>query len=92
LSEDQFTVTSSPGIRNPEKRVTDIVVRELKRVKPDTWGYVQVHEVWSTEEETNRRPRHFCICKLGTVPGSMSCVEKKFELQGREELFYKEGD
>ncbi len=24
------------------------------------------------------------ICKLGTVPGSMSCVEKKFELQVRK--------
>ena len=40
--EDQFTVTSSAGIRNREKRVADIVVRELKRAKPDVcasvWG------------------------------------------------------
>ena len=28
------------------------------------------------------RPGHFWICKLGTVPGSMSCVEQKFDLQG----------
>ena len=31
-------VTSSVGIRNHEKRVTDMVVRELKRAKPDAWG------------------------------------------------------
>ncbi len=31
--EDQFTVTSSAGIWNHEKRVVDIVVRELKRTK-----------------------------------------------------------
>ena len=35
------------------------------------------------------RPGHFWICKLGTVPGSMSCVEKKFELQGRKWEEYK---
>ena len=29
-------------------------------------------------------PGHFWICKFGTVPGSMSCVEKKFEFQGRK--------
>ena len=34
-------------------------------------------------------PGHFWICKLGTVPGSMSCVEKKFELQGRKWEEYK---
>jgi hypothetical protein len=56
-------------------------VRELKRAKPDAWGYVQAREVRSTEEEVNMWPGHFWICKLGTVPGSMSYVEKKFELQ-----------
>ena len=30
-TEDQFTVTASAGIRNREKRVAEIVVRELKR-------------------------------------------------------------
>ncbi len=43
------------------------------------------------------RPGHFWICKLGTVPGNMSCVEKKFELQGHkwEEYMgtrYSDGD
>ena len=28
------------------------------------------------------RPGQFWICKLGTVPGRMSCVEQKFDLQG----------
>ena len=41
-------------------------------------------EVWSTEEEAHMCPGHFWICKFGTVPGSMSCVEKKFELQSRK--------
>ncbi len=52
-TEDQFTVTSSAGIRNRENRVAEIVVRELKRVKPDVWGCVQAREVWSTDEETH---------------------------------------
>jgi hypothetical protein len=59
-------------------------VRELKRTKPGAWGCVQVHEEWSTEEEAHSRRVHFWICKLGTFPGTMSCVEKKFELQIRK--------
>ncbi len=51
--EDQLTVTSSAGIRNHEKRVADIVVRELRRIKPGAWRCIQAREVWSTEEETN---------------------------------------
>ena len=27
---------------------------------------------------------HFWICKFGTVLGSMTCVEEKFELQGHK--------
>ena len=79
-TEDQFTVTASAGIRNRVQRVAEIVVRELKRTKPGVWGCVQTHEVWSTEEEVHLCPGHFWICKFGTVPGSMSCVEKKFEM------------
>jgi hypothetical protein len=87
--EDQFTVTSSAGIRNREKRVADIVVRDLKRAKPDVWGCIQAREVWSSEEEAHMCPGHFWICKFGTVPGSMSCVEKKFEFQVRKWEVYK---
>jgi uncharacterized protein (DUF111 family) len=82
--EDQFTVTSSAGIRNREKRAADTVARELKRAKPGVWGCIQAREVWSTEEEVNMRSGHFWICKLGTFPGSMTCVERKFELQDRK--------
>ena len=64
-------------------------MRELKRAKHDVWGYVQAREVWSTEEETHLRPGHFWICKFGTVPGSMTCVEKKFEFQTRKWEEYK---
>jgi hypothetical protein len=58
------------------------VVRELKRAKPVAWVCIQAPEVWSTEEEANMRPGHFWICKLGKFPGSMTCVERKFEFQG----------
>ncbi len=44
---------SSAGIRNREKRVADIVVRELKRGKPVAWECIQAREVWSTEEEVS---------------------------------------
>ena len=37
----------------------------------------------------NMRSGHFWICKFGTVPGSMSCVEKKFKLQTRKWEEYK---
>ncbi len=83
-TEDQFTVTSSSGIWIHKKRLSDIVVRELKRAKPGVWEYIQDREVWSTEEETSIRSGHFWICKFGTVPDRMTCVEKKFELQGRK--------
>jgi hypothetical protein len=71
-------------MRNREKRVADIVVRELKRAKPGVWGCIQAREVWSSEEETNMWTGHFWICKLGTFPGGMTCVERKFELQDRK--------
>ena len=88
-TEGQFTVTASAGIRNRVQRVSEIVVRELKRAKPGVWGCVQAVEVWSTEEEVHLSPGHFWICNFGTVPGSMSCVEKKFELQTRKWEEYK---
>jgi hypothetical protein len=34
-TEDEFTVTSSPGIRNRDVRVAEIVARELEKTKPD---------------------------------------------------------
>jgi hypothetical protein len=37
-TEDQFIVTVKAGILNREKRVAEIVVRELKRAKPGAWG------------------------------------------------------
>ena len=47
--------TSAPMAMLVEKRVADIVVRELKRTKPGVWGCIQAREVWSSEEETNMR-------------------------------------
>ncbi len=41
-TEGEFTVTTSPGIRNCDVRVAEIVARELEKAKPDKWGYVQL--------------------------------------------------
>ncbi len=65
-------------------------MRELKRAKPGAWGCVRAREVWSTEEEAHMRTGHFWICKVGTVPGSMSCAEKEFELQVRKWEEYRD--
>jgi hypothetical protein len=77
-TEDEFTVTASSGIRNRDVRVAEIVVREIEKAKPDKWGCVQARELWSSQEERQVRPGHFWLLKFGKVPGSNSCVEKKF--------------
>jgi hypothetical protein len=46
-TEDEFTVTTSPGIRNRDVRVAKIVARELEKAKPDKWGCVQAREIWT---------------------------------------------
>jgi hypothetical protein len=65
-------------------RVAEIVSRELEKAKPDKWGYVQTHELWSPQEERQVCPGHFCLLKFGKVPGSNNCVEKKFKLGTRQ--------
>ena len=57
-TEEQFVVTSTSGIRDHDKRVPEIVTRDLEKAKPDKWGYVQVRELWSPKEETHMRPGH----------------------------------
>jgi hypothetical protein len=50
-TEVEFTVTASSGNRDRDLRVakcnSEIVVRELEKDKPDKWGCVQTHELWS---------------------------------------------
>lgn len=70
-------------------RVAEIVVRELEKAKPDKWGCVQARELWSPQEERQVRPGHFWLLKFGKVPGSNSCVEKKFKLGTRKYEEYK---
>jgi len=57
------------------KRVEEIVVRELGKVKPDKWGCVQVRDLWSPKDsyrETHMRPGHNWLLKFGKVlPGGM---------------------
>jgi hypothetical protein len=38
----------SSGIRDHDKRFVELVVREVEKVKPVKWGYVQDHKL-STE-------------------------------------------
>ena len=85
-TEDEFTVTASSGIRDRDARVAEIVARELEKTKPDKWGCVQSHELWSPQEES---PGHFLSLKFGKVAGSNSCVEKKFKFGARKYEEYK---
>jgi hypothetical protein len=50
-TEVEFTVTVSSGLRYRDVRVAEIVEREIEKAKPDKWGYVQSHELWSPQEE-----------------------------------------
>ena len=70
-------------------RVAEIVARELQKAKPDKWGCVQSHELWSPKEERQVCPGHSWVLKFGKVPGSNSCVEKKFKLDTRKYEEYK---
>jgi hypothetical protein len=88
-TEDQFTVTASSGIRDRDVRVAEIVTRELEKTKPDKWGCVQARERWSPQEERQVSPGHFWLLKFGKVPGSNSCVEKKFKFGARKYEEYK---
>ena len=83
-----FTVTASSGIRNRDVRVPEIVVRDLEKATPDKWGCVQARELWSPQEDRQVRPGHLWL-KFGKVPGSKSCVEKKFKLGTRKYEEYK---
>jgi hypothetical protein len=89
-TEDEFTVTASSGIWNRDVRVAEIVVRELEKAKPDKRGCVQAREIWSPQEESQVCPGHFYLLKFGMVPGSNSCVEKKFQLGTRKYEEYKD--
>ncbi len=53
-----------------DARVAEIVSRELEKTKPDKWGCVQVHELWSPQEERDVRPGHFWVLKFDKVDGS----------------------
>ncbi len=53
-------------------RVAEIVVRESEKAKPDKWGCVQVHELWSPQEESRVRPGHLWLLKFASeAPVSM---------------------
>jgi hypothetical protein len=96
-TEDQFVLTASPGIRDRDTRVVEIVSREIEKAKPGKWGCVQARELWSPKEEADVRPGHYWLLKFGKVDGSMSCVEKEFKLGPRkseeyEGLRFRHGD
>jgi hypothetical protein len=62
--QDEFPATSSSGIRNRDVRVAEIVAREPEKAKPDKWGCVQAHDLWSPQEESQVRPGHFWLLKF----------------------------
>jgi hypothetical protein len=77
------------ALRKRDVRVAEIVVRDLEKAKPDKWGCVLPREFWSLPEERKVCPGHFWLLKFGKVPGSNSCVEKKFQLGTRKYEEYK---
>ena len=77
------------GIWDRDTRVSEIVARELQKTKPGKWGYVQVCEIWSPNEETHVCPGHNWLLKFVKVFGSMTCVEKEFILVPRKYEEYK---
>jgi hypothetical protein len=54
-------------MRDRDKRVAEIVSRELEKVKPGKWGYVQDRELWSPKEEVHVCPGHYWLLKFGKV-------------------------
>ena len=55
--EDKFTVPPAVGIEEREKRVVVWITKELPKTKTGvSWGCVQTHGLWSTEEEVHTRP------------------------------------
>ena len=45
-----FVVTESSGIRDQDKRVAEIVVRELEKTKPDKWDVYTFANVLDTTD------------------------------------------
>ncbi len=87
-TEDQSQVHSHIISRDSESRETGSRYCCEGARKGQTWR-VDVYRLAKcgqlraslllAEEEANMRSGHFWICKVGTVPGSMTCVEKKFD-------------
>jgi hypothetical protein len=76
------------GIKEREKRIKEILNKEIPKAKPGNWACVQARELWSTEEEVHFRPGHHWLCELGDAGDGTSC-EKKFELGPRQWEDYK---
>jgi hypothetical protein len=57
----------SSGIRDHDKRFVELVVREVEKVKPVKWGYVQDHKLWSPNEEAHVCPGHYWLLKFENV-------------------------
>jgi hypothetical protein len=46
--------------------------------------HTQIEEIEEQLQPKRTQTGHFWICKLGTFGGSMTCIERKFELQSRK--------
>ena len=63
-------------------------MKELPKVKPNAWGCVQVHNLWSTEEEQHVRLGHHWLFEFGDTGNGTSC-EKEFTRLGLQGEVYK---
>jgi hypothetical protein len=89
-TEDEFTVTVSSGIRDRDVRVAEIVVRELEKANLTSGDACRLASFGHRRRSSRQvRPGHFWLMKFGKVPGTNSCVEKKFKLGDRKYEEYK---
>ena len=81
--QDKFTVRAMSGIKEREKRMKEILNKEIPRAKPGNWSCVQARELWSTEEEVHYRPGHHWLCELGdAVTARAAKRSSSWDLEG----------
>ena len=51
FTTDKFTARPAAGIKVRTRRVSQLLAREIQKVKPHVWGWVQGRNLWLTEEE-----------------------------------------
>jgi hypothetical protein len=83
-----YVCVPAAGIASRANRVSELLAKELPKVKPNAWGCVQVRNLWSTKEEQHVRPGHHWLFEFGDTGDGTSC-EKEFTRLGRQGKVYK---